>query len=200
MRRSNAGNPRCLLRGIRRDRRGSILIETAILLPILLTLLAGAIELSRLLLAQQKVSGLSAQTADMVAQAEFGLSESQVNDIFAAIEHVSQPLNLEAVGRVIVSGVIGTGGGDNEIVWQRCTGVHDADSDIGNEGATGVSVPGGITLAQNEMAVVAEVTMTYEPLIFAGFFEELDLTSDATFRPRFGALSTLSADDTPATC
>jgi len=91
MRRSNAGNPRCLLRGIRRDRRGSILIETAILLPILLTLLAGAIELSRLLLAQQKVSGLSAQTADMVAQAEFGLSESQVNDIFAAISRASKP-------------------------------------------------------------------------------------------------------------
>lgn len=184
-------------------RRGSILIETALLLPILLLLLAGAIETARLMLAQQKVSNLSSQTADMMAQAEFGLSESEIIDIFAAIAHISDPFDLVANGRVVVSGVIGTNGGStaNEIAWQRCAGdLSTVSSELGNEGASNVDIPGEIELATNEMAIVAEVSMTYEPFIFAGFFDPMTLGSDATFRPRFGALSTISADAPPASC
>jgi len=183
--------------------RGSILIETALLLPILLALFAGSIEIARLMLAQQKVSNLSSQTADMMAQAEFGLSESEIIDIFAAIEHISEPFDFESDGRIIASGIIGTDAGNsaNEIAWQRCAGdLSTAESVLGNEGASNVEIPGEIELATNEMAIVAEVSMTYEPFIFAGFFDALTLRSDATFRPRFGALSTISADAPPATC
>lgn len=191
------------LRRLVRGCRGSILIETALVLPILLALFAGSIEIARLMLAQQKVSNLSSQTADMMAQAEFGLAESEIVDIFAAIEHISAPFDFENDGRVIVSGVIGTNGGStaNEIAWQRCAGaLSSVASDLGNEGSKNIDIPGEIELATNEMAIVAEVSMTYEPFIFAGFFEPMTLRSDATFRPRFGALSTISADAPPASC
>jgi len=112
-------------------------------------------------------------------------------------------LKRESDGRIIASGIIGTDAGNsaNEIAWQRCAGdLSTAESVLGNEGASNVEIPGEIELATNEMAIVAEVSMTYEPFIFAGFFEPLTLRSDATFRPRFGALSTISADAPPATC
>jgi len=181
---------------------GSILMETALVLPILLALIAGAFEVGRLYLAQQKVSGLTTQTADMIAQAEFGISESEINDVFAAVEHISEPLAVKQNGRVIVSAVMGQSGGPdaNAIVWQRCTGNLDADSDFGSEGTTDIELPGNITLAENEMSIVAETVLEYEPALFTGFFDPMELRGEATFRPRFGAMSTVSADASPSSC
>ncbi|GER08190.1 hypothetical protein GCM10007972_04750 [Iodidimonas muriae] len=183
------------------QRSGSILVETALVLPILLLLLAGAFELGRFMLANQKVSALAASMADMISQADQGISESEINDVFGAIEHVSKPFDVGTDGRVIVSGVIGTSGNGNVVNWQRCAGGElSVRSQIGTQGARNVTLPGNLDLLDGDMAIVAEASFNYEPWIFFGFFDPQTLRSSASFRPRFGAMDTVTNDAPASNC
>lgn len=177
-------------------------METALILPILIVLFAGTIEISMLFLARQTLSKLSAQTADMIAQSEITLRESDINDVFAAMDFIAGSQPLRESGRVIVSGVIGTDQSPtaNEIAWQRCVGALESASDLGAEGDRNITLPGGIILRTNEMAVLAEVTLNYQPLIFDIVFSNVRLSSSAIFRPRFGALAAIENDLPPALC
>lgn len=184
------------------ERRGSMLVEAAISLPVLLLLLAASIEMGRFFIANQKMAGLASAMADMAAQAENTLAESEINDLFAAIDHVSRPFDVENAGRVIISGIVGTGNGSNVIAWQRCSGqLSSAVSRLGSEGAQNVVLPGNIVLADlNDVSVFAEVHYQYEALMFDSFLPAQDIATEAIFRPRFGAITTLLVDDAPSNC
>lgn len=183
-------------------KRGSVLIETAIILPILILLFAGSIELSMLFLTRQSMSKLSSQSADMIAQSDITLRESDFNEVFEAIEFISESVNIRENGRVVISGFIGTDDGPetNVIAWQRCWGMFDRQSMLGAEGDANLALPGGISLRTNEMVIISEVSLRYSPLIFETFFNDILLTSRSAFRPRFGALATVVSDAAIAGC
>ena len=58
------------LRKLLGDRSGNILIELAVAMPLLTTIALGGIEVSRLVLINQKLDRVAASTSDLVAQAE----------------------------------------------------------------------------------------------------------------------------------
>ncbi len=189
------------LKHISHDEKGSILIETALLLPILLILLAGAFEMGRYMLANQKASALAAAISDMVAQADQGISEQEINDIFQAIQHVSKPFDVNDNGRLVLTGVIGLDNEQNQIAWQRCQGsLTTAGSKFGNEGASNVSLPGNISLFKDDMAIAAEVFLPYEPALFTGFIDPRTLRASAIYRPRYGSLETIKNDGSKSGC
>ena len=182
-------------------REGSVLIETAIILPVLILLLAGAYELGNFMLANQKVAGLSSSMTDLVAQSEDEIQESEINDVFAAMEYISEPFNVLAGGRVIISAFRRDSGNGNTILWQRCKGMLAVASRFGNVGTQNVTLPGNIVLPDGETAVVGEVYYSYAPRLFVGFFDPQQLRAEAVYRPRFGALSNVVADGaTPNLC
>lgn len=180
-----------------RSRKGSILIETAIVLPVLIALLGGALELGYFMLANQKADGLAANMADMVARAEAGISEGQINDIFEAIQFVAEPFDIVNDGRVVISSVIGSTSNGNTIIWQRCFGAVSFSSELGQEGDQDIDLRGAIVLADQDVAIVAEVAYDYVPRILAGVVEPMRIVSQATFRPRFGFLNNVANDSAP---
>ncbi|MFQ5346269.1 MAG: TadE/TadG family type IV pilus assembly protein [Rhodothalassiaceae bacterium] len=178
-----------------------MLVETALVLPVLILLLAGAYELGNFMLANQKVSGVSSAMADLIAQTEDDVTESEINDIFGAIAYISEPFNVVAGGRVIISAIQGDSTNGNTVLWQRCRGPLTAASRVGTTGATDVTLPGNIALGDGETAVLAEVYFSYSPRLFIGFFPARQLWSEAIYRPRFGALANVVNDGaTPSTC
>ncbi|RMD91129.1 MAG: hypothetical protein D6807_00370 [Alphaproteobacteria bacterium] len=188
-------------RSIGRRREGSVLVETALVLPVLILLLAGAYELGNFMLANQKVSGLSSAMADLIAQTEDDVAESEINDIFGAIAYISEPFNVVTGGRVIISAIRGDSTDGNTVLWQRCRGALAAASRVGSTGATDVTLPADIELGDGETAVLAEVYFSYSPRLFIGFFPAQQLRSEAIYRPRFGALAAIVDDGaTPSTC
>lgn len=189
------------LKSLCRNSRGSILIETALMLPILLMLLAGAFEMGRYMLANQKASALAASISDMVAQADQGISEQEINDVFQAIQHVSQPFDIDNEGRLVLTGVIGLKNDENQIAWQRCQGtLITASSEYGLEGTKNINLPGNISLFEDDMAIIAEVYLPYEPALFTGFIDPLTLRALAVYRPRYGSMETVIASGTKSGC
>ncbi|GAB4121972.1 MAG: hypothetical protein Kow00104_05690 [Rhodothalassiaceae bacterium] len=187
--------------GLARNRRGSVLVETAIVLPLLIVLLAGATELGFFMIGNQKINSIASGLANMVASAEEGLSESEINDIFAATKFMSGPFDVEARGRVIISAVRGGANGSNSIVWQRCTGNLTFASRVGNEGDSNVTLSAGIVLEEADVVIITEAAYDYRPRIFIGNFAQQTIYSLAMFRPRLGFLSSILDDGaTPSSC
>jgi Flp pilus assembly protein TadG len=178
--------------GFARDRRGSVLMELAIGVPILVMILLGCFEAARFVLLDQKLARVAASTADLVAQAD-GITETQITDLFSAADDTATPFDLAGDGRVIITSVSRPTTADPTVAWQRIsTGTHAATSAIGTAGQT-ATLPTGLTLRQGENVIVAEVFYDYAPVFLgATRFTAASLYQVAYNRPRIINLTQVS--------
>ncbi len=179
-----------LARLLRRDARGSVLVELALAIPVLILLFLGGFEVARLFLLDQKLDRASASMGDLVSQAE-GLSANDLPDIFAAVGRVLEPFDLGARGVVIVTSVSGVAGAPPTINWQRSGGgTLTAGSAIGLEGED-AQMPSAFPMRPAENVIVAEVIYDFAPFIFPSVVGDKRLYHRAFFRPRFSPLTEL---------
>ena len=166
-----------------RDRHGASLMEFALMLPVMIALGVGGLELTNLTLGHQKIERLASTTADLFARNTLQPNERQVNDTFRAIDLMSGSFGVRDHGRVIVTGVVGamdsrTGVVGNKIVWQRCDGsLSGQASEIGSQWATSnyadgpdVALPNGIVLNSGQMTIVSELSYQYQPWFSGRWF------------------------------
>lgn len=180
-----------LVTRLRRDRQGAILVEFAMTFPILVILILGGIEISRYILLQQKLEGVAVAMADLVAQAET-LTTSDVDNLFAAVDHIAKPFSLGDQGVVIVSSVSIGNGNKPRINWQRRGGgTSTATSALGTPPGI-ANLPDGFILRAGESVIVAEVYYSFEPFLGQSFIPAREIYHRAMFRPRFGTLTSLN--------
>jgi Flp pilus assembly protein TadG len=178
------------LKRLRRDRRGVTLVEFALVAPILVTMIIGGFEISRYVLIQQKLNGVSASMADLVAQAET-LSAAELSSLFTSVDYLIKPFEFGSDGVVIVSSIGAVNGGAPTVFWQRKGGgTLTHGSEFGNEGQP-ATLPTGFVIRSGESMIVAEVFFTYSPLLGEKFVTTKELYHRAFLRPRFGALQQL---------
>lgn len=157
--------------------QGISAVEFALMLPLLVLVGAGGLELTNLVLANQKVERIASVTADNVARNTLAPSEQSFADTFEGVDEIAAPFDFYPNGRIIMTGVIGipeNGSVVPKVVWQRCRGqLAGAISDVGKEAknpalwADGddAKLPNNIKLLQNQLVVISEVSYRYEPLI-----------------------------------
>lgn len=181
-----------LFRAFARDSRGSILIELAIGLPVLVLILLGGFEASRYVLLNQKLARAASSMADLVAQAD-GITEAQISDLFTAADDTAKPFDLAADGRVIVTSVYRPTTAAAAVAWQRTSpGTLSVTSAIGTAGNT-ATLPSGFTVRQGENVIVAEVFYAYRPVfVGATSFTSATLREVAYNRPRMINLTQVS--------
>lgn len=165
------------LRALARDDRGVTVVEFGLMLPMLVFIGAGGLELINFVLANQKIERIASITADNVARNTLAPSERSFVDTFAGVDEIARPFNFNADGRVIMTGVIGVPSGTSivgKVVWQRCTGgLAGIASAVGTQRANpadwangpDATLPAGVTLLQNQLVVISEVAYRYRPLI-----------------------------------
>ena len=175
-----------------RRQSGSILVETAFAIPILLIVFMGTLEASRFILLEQKVARIAANLADLTARSA-DLTEADIAQVFEAAAFVVEPFDLGDQGTVLLSNV---GRRRGELVtwvnWQRTgPGTGGATSSVGAEGGK-ATLPVTMSLIGGEDVIVAEVFFDYRPLIFSGVLPPQTLYRTAFARPRFGALTQIN--------
>jgi hypothetical protein len=186
--------PRRCCPPLRRDRRGNVTIEAAIILPVLLTMLVLGADLARYLSTVARMDRVAAAVADLVARSETVIDRTDFtapvanNDLatfLRAGNEAAHPNDLAARGRVWVSVVRPGEGGGFELMWRR-SGPYQLEALSRLD-----SLP---DLPANGNFVVAEVIFAYEPLILDtlgidGFTPVV--YRRAIFRPRLTALAAL---------
>lgn len=179
---------------LRRDRRGTLLVELAMAMPILVAIMLGGFEISRYVLLHQKLDRTVTSVGDLVSQAA-AITEADMDSIFEAVQYVFSPFELGDKGIVIVSSIGRDGTDPPHINWQRSgAGSLGTSSGIGVEGGN-AALPAGFTIEAGETVIVAEVFYEFAPLMWPDVFEGAMLSDvfyhRAFFRPRLAPLDTI---------
>jgi Flp pilus assembly protein TadG len=180
-----------LLRRLRRDTAGAGAIEFAMMLPVLVLLLFGVVEVGRYIYLNMKLQNASGNVADIVSRPD-QVNAADIQNLFAAAPTLMAPFDAAGRLRIIVSGVIVPGPNDPpEVAWQADSQTGpDAGSAIGAVGQT-ASVPEGLVYNGGEALIVAEVFYDYDPWLF-GLAGDRRLDKVSYFRPRRGTLASLN--------
>ncbi len=181
-----------ITRKLFRNRRGSLLAETAFTMSILAMLSLGGAEIARYTLLHQKMEQIAASIGDLIAQAPT-LSETDVTNVFAAVSEITRPFDLSTSGVVIISSIGATGGGGPTMNWRRFGGgALAAGSQIGTTPGASATMPAGFTVTDGETVITAEVLFDYQPWLFDALIGSTQLYHTAFFRPRLGTLSVIN--------
>jgi Flp pilus assembly protein TadG len=176
-----------------RCRRGVVAIELAALVPMLALLLIGVFEVTRFMIAIQKVDRIVVAMADYVSQSQT-ISQTELNDLFDAVANISSPVSFDS-GIVVVSSIYkSSDASPATIVWQRQGGGSlSAASVIGTQGSN-ASLPAGMTLVALEGMVAAEAMMDFEPVFLQAFVSPVRIYRTAFYRPRKSSQVAISAN------
>lgn len=181
----------------RSAKSGMAVVEFALILPVLMTMFYGCIEVTRFILISQKVEKMAHSAADVTAQAKI-VTGSSMNQLLAATGDIMEPFDTGTNSRIMISSLYRAAGAANATVsWRHCGGGSMvATSHLGNVGTT-PAMPGGFTFNERENVIAAEVFYQFSPLISSRFYGTTTIYRAAFYKPRLGLLTTTPTGATP---
>src|SRR4029079_6293863 len=108
---------RRLLRRFQEDKRGVSAVEFAMLLPLMVTLYIGGVEVSSAIAVDRKVTLVARTVGDLVAQST-SVNATDMTNILNAASSVVQPYQPSLI-KVTVSRVAVDGNGAAKVVWSK---------------------------------------------------------------------------------
>lgn len=205
------------LHRFRRDYSGLALMEFALILPVLLLMVFGGIEITRLVLFHQKIDNATSGVANVITQLDFDTvpcSELQWARNTLMIEAM-RPFDFEDGGSMVISAVEARHANENNpdnnvplqqrVAWQWSP--DTAASLIGTQGAAANGsgwplsfrrAPNDGGMFHNERVIAVETFYSYTPVIpFLKDLFDLDVENSvykvAFFRSRFGKMGNKQA-------
>lgn len=158
-----------------RDNSGLSAIEFALILPIMITMYIGAVELSHALTVDRRVSSVASAVADLTAQTDT-VDNNQVQDIFTASTSIMTPYSASPISIVLTS-VVADEDNDTTVEWSCAQ--NGSQHAIGSE----FTVPEGLTQPFSSI-IVAEVTYDYTPPLGHIITGGLTMSEKFYLRPR----------------
>jgi Flp pilus assembly protein TadG len=163
------------LRRCARDERGVSAVEFALLLPLMVTLYLGGVEVSQGLTIDRKVTLVARTVADLAAQATT-ISSSDMTNILNASTAVMLPYSTTQV-KVTVSQVSIDSNGKATIAWS------DSKNGTARSQGSTVTLPTALNIA-NSSLIWSEVSYDYKPVIGYVITGTMKLTDQIYMRPR----------------
>ena len=171
--------------------RGDAMVEFALIMPVLIALLVGTFEVSRLVKTQQKMERVAGMVGNLVARAE-SHTEENFQACFDAASQFAWPYDLFENGNVIVTSVVGQEEDENPtVLWQQVSvdGIT-VESRIGSPGQA-ATLPGGLGIDEGQGLIVTEVYFDYAPRLAERMFPARRLYMRAFHSPRRSAIITM---------
>jgi Flp pilus assembly protein TadG len=156
------------IRRFLRNRRGLAAVEFGLILPVMLTMFLGTVELSLALTARANVTNLASTTADLVAQ-ETGIKVADLQSVFAAANAILYPYSTSAAQITLTSVVYNTTSTNplmGTVAWSKPNGTGA----VAHSPGANFTVPAGIFIAPTktnpnppaiQSVIVSEVKYTY---------------------------------------
>jgi len=179
-----------ILKKLRRDDRGAVLVEMALSLPLYILLLSGVVETANYLILNLKLQHTVNTVSDLVTRDD-SITGATMTDIFSAVPTILAPYATNGDATTIVTAISQSASVPTQVYWQRESGSLSATSEFGTTGTPVNTLPGGLTLRDDETILATEIFYQYKPLIF-DFLPSQTLHKIAYFRPRIGALQSIN--------
>ena len=173
---------------------GIAAVEFALILPVLLVLWIGGVEVTGALSVDRRLNNLASSIGDLVARSA-SITNAQVDDIFAMAPSALFPYDSTGASLRITAVWVDEAGVPS-VTWSRAKGGHAAYA----AGAEVDSVPESLRLPESQV-IMSEVMYQYRPSVGYVVTGDLDLADRMFFVPRLVQEVQLceKADD-PQTC
>ncbi len=166
------------------DRTAVSAVEFALILPLMLTLYLGGIQVTEALSINRKVSHVTSTLADLVTQAK-SLTNSEMGNILDASSSVMAPYSASTL-QITVAEVRIDGSGKATVVWS------DARNTTAPTVGSSVTLPAAIAVA-NSYVVATTATYPFTPSIGYVLTGSFNLKSTYYLKPRLSELITRTA-------
>jgi len=176
-------------RKLARTQEGVAVVEFALCLPFLATLMLGSVEVSRYIIIHQKLEKVAFTVSDVVAQST-EVTTGGLDQLLAATQDIMNPYTFNSDGIVYITSITQTAGSAPTVSWRYSGGgtLSGYSSQLGTIGYA-ATMPNGLTLNDGDNVIVAEVYYRYEPLLGTQIYGSETLYKTAVYKPRLGALS-----------
>ena len=162
-----------LLSRARKDERGVTLIEFALILPLMVLLFIGLVEITEALTASRKLTKTANTVSDLVAQ-EPSVTNADLSDIRQVARQLMQPFSDVPLNTVIIS-VVADANNNTTVAWSFPPGSVPAGSPYDLPDA-------GLTEA-NSSLIVTEASYNFTPTV-SNIVGNFQINQEAFFRPR----------------
>jgi Flp pilus assembly protein TadG len=160
-----------------RDRRGVSAVEFAMLLPLMITIYLGTVEISQGVAIDRKVTLTTRTAADLASQVS-SINNSDMSNMLTATKAVmAMPGFQESKLKVVVSAVDIDANGTAKVVWSDT--LNGAKRAVGST----VTLPTALNVA-NTTLIWSEVQYAYTPTIGYVLTGTLNLSDQIWMRPR----------------
>lgn len=151
---------RALFRRFLSARSGVAAVEFALILPVMLVLYVGGVEVSQGIAADRKLEALANTVGDLVARHSRDVSRTTIRDYFTAATPIMLPFDADGVSQRIT------------IVRISASGVARVTGSVADNGAaetpadTIVTLPPSLaSLAEDNIVIIAEAWYRYIPVL-----------------------------------
>ncbi|MEM7621046.1 MAG: TadE/TadG family type IV pilus assembly protein [Pseudomonadota bacterium] len=134
--------------------RGVAATEFAMIVPVLVMLYMGSVEMGQALSVDRKVTSVASSAADLVSQSS-EVSQNDIDDIFNIAQAIMEPYdNTSTI--ITISSVVSDQNNNQSVDWS-------VSNTAGNAHAQGATIPGmpATITEENSSVIVAEVQYTY---------------------------------------
>lgn len=171
---------RSLLGRFGKAREGAAAVEFALILPFMLMLYTGSIELSDLINVDRRITVISSTVGDLVARKKNGITQADLNDYFTAAEEIITPYVTTGLKQLITCVKINAAGTTATVQWSKGSG--------GATERTGtVTLPAAIlNISKDKYVILSETEYSYKPLMGIVFQSALTMIRQQFHLPRFG--------------
>lgn len=147
-------------RAFLRDRSGASAIEFAFVVPLLLVMYLGTLELSQGIEANKKVSRSASMIGDLVSQ-ETSVDKDKLNGILLIGEQIMQPY-YRTKPTITITGITINASSVASIAWRRV--ITNGVTSGQGASATAVTVPAQMKIA-NTFLIKVETVLSYKPVL-----------------------------------
>ncbi len=167
-----------------RDEQGLAAVEFALVVPLLIIIFFGSVELSNALTVDRKVSQVALTMADLVAQSKDRVTPNEMDEYFNLSDTMVAPFSAADM-EIVVSSVTADENGDLAVDWSHA----NANGSKWSEGSVPpITIPNEVA-TPNSSIVVTEVKYEFKPLFGAIFNDitgssSIDLESVYFLQPR----------------
>lgn len=134
------------LRRFGRDKKGLAAVEFALILPVMITLFFGIVELSMALAARADVTNMASIAADLVAQ-ESSMTSQDMANVFAASSAILYPYST-APATITVYSIVDNGAAAGKVDWS-CTKTGNGTATTGPTSPPAGTTGGDMIAATN---------------------------------------------------
>jgi len=180
------------MRRLRRAESGVAAVEFALVLPIMLLLYIGFVEVSGVISVDRKLQSASGALGDLVARSDTTITAATLTDYFLAAGGIMTPHDTDGLRQIVTLVQVSQDGTTACVQWSR----QYADETYGGgpyASNCNFTLPLAMrTIAKGKFVVVAEGYYDYPPLYGFAFDQTINLYRENFFMPRFGGSITLN--------